>query len=78
MVGTLIPCPTNKVKEFARFRISVVIFGVRYFMEFIFYITVNLNGFGWWQSSVLKSVWDLGLKLRDVENGVYPAEIVGK
>ena len=47
-------------------------------MEFIFHITVNLNGFWWWQSSVLKLVQDVGFELRYMENGMDPAEVVGE
>jgi len=78
LISAFITCPTNKVKQFTGFPISVIVFGVRYFTEFVFYVIVNHNRFGWWQSSVIKSVQDVGLKLRDMENGMYPAEIVGK
>jgi len=47
-------------------------------VEFIFHITVNLNRFQWWRSSVLESVWDVGFKLRYMENGMDPAEVVGE
>jgi len=35
LISAFITCPTNKVKQFAGFPISVIIFGVRYFPEFI-------------------------------------------
>jgi len=47
-------------------------------VEFIFHITVNLNGFQWWWSSVLKSVRDVGFELRYMENGMDPVEIIGE
>ena len=47
-------------------------------MEFIFHITINLNGFWWWRSSVFESVWDVGFELRYVENRMDPAEIIGE
>ena len=78
LISAFITCPTNKVKEFAGFPISVIVFGVRYFTEFIFYVIINHNGFRWWWSSIIELVWDAGLELRDMENRMYPAEIVGK
>jgi len=68
----------DKVENFTGFPVPVVIFRVRYLAEFIFHITVNLNGFRWWRSSVFKSVWDMGFELRYVENGMDPVEIVGE
>jgi len=68
----------DKVEKFTGFPVPVVIFRVRYLVEFIFHITVNLNGFQWWRSSVLKSVQDVGFELRYMENGMDPAEVVGE
>jgi len=78
LIGAFITCPTNKVKQFAGFPIPVIIFGVRNFLEFVFYIIIDHNGFRWWWSLVIKSIWNAGLKLRDVENRMYPAEVIGK
>jgi len=78
LVSAFITCPMNNVKQFAGFPVLVIVFGVRNFPEFIFYIIVNHNGFRWWRSPVIKAVRDMGLELRDVENGMHPAEVVGK
>ena len=73
LISAFITCPTNKVKQFTGFPIPVTIFGVRYFPEFVFYVIVDHDGFGWWQSPVIKSVQDVGFKLRhgkwDVSSG---------
>jgi len=68
----------DKVEKFTGFPVPVVIFQVRYLAEFIFHITVNLNGFWWWQSSVLKSVQDVGFELRYMENRMDPVEVIGE
>jgi len=47
-------------------------------VEFIFHITINLNGFWWWWSSIFESVQDVGFKLRYVENRMDPVEVVGE
>jgi len=47
-------------------------------MEFIFHITINLNGFRWWWSSVFKLVRDVGFELRYVENKMDPVEVIGE
>jgi len=78
LVGSFVAHPTDEVEKFTGFPIPVVVFRVRYLVEFIFHITVNLNGFWWWRSSVLESVWDMGFKLRYMENGMDPAEVVGE
>jgi len=78
LVGSFVARPMDKVEKFTGFPVPVVVFRVRYLAEFIFHITVNLNGFRRWQSSVLKSVRDMGFELRYVENGMDPAEIVGE
>jgi len=78
LISAFITCPTNKVKQFAGFPIPVIVFGVRNFLEFIFYVIINHDGFRWWWSLVIKLIWNVGLKLRDMENGMYPVEIVGK
>jgi len=78
LVGSFIAHPTDKVEKFTGFPIPVVVFQVRYLAEFIFHITINLNGFWWWRSSVLESVQDVGFELRYMKNGMDPAEVVGE
>jgi len=78
LVSSFVARPTDKVEKFTGFPVPVVIFRVRYLAEFIFHITINLNGFRWWWSSVLKSVRDVGFKLRYMENGMDPVEVVGE
>jgi len=77
-VSSFVAHPTDEVEKFTGFPVPVVVFQVRYLAEFIFHITVNLNGFQWWWSSVLESIWDMGFKLRYMENGVDPAEVIGE
>jgi len=78
LVGSFIAHPTDKVEKFTGFPVPVVVFQVRYLTEFVFHITINLNGFWWWRSSVFESVWDVGFELRYVENRMDPAEIIGE
>jgi len=47
-------------------------------VEFIFHITVNLNGFQWWWSSVLKLVQDVGFELGYMESRMDPAEVISE
>jgi len=78
LVGSFVTHPMDEVEKFTGFPVPVVVFQVRYLAEFIFHITVNLNGFRWWRSSVLESVQDVGFKLRYMENGMDPAEVIGE
>ena len=45
-------------------------------MDFVLDIAVDFDGFGRWRLSIRESVWDGGLDLRDVEDGVNESEFM--
>ena len=75
-VSTFITHPVYVVEQLASGPASEVIFRVQNFADFVFNITVDLNRFGRRQLSTRESVWNGGLDLRDVEDGVNELEFM--